>query len=355
MLYGIWTPLPHTIRSEPRMERSVADLKAGGSVAEGDDAFQFAVDVVGTAEQYGFGTTLIAQRYLGPDLEAWTLASALAALTSRIELMIAVHPGMITPQVVAKMGASLDRISGGRFAINLVNGWWQEEFELFSNGNWADDPDQKFTRMREYLEVIKGFWTTGDLDYRGRYYRADIKSALKGANARVAVPDAGEIIARPATPRTPRIYAASRSAPGKRVIAELGDVWFAEYKPGYRNFQDNLALVRRDVQHMTELAAGFGRKLGYGLNPQVVLASTMEQANAIADAVENPANRDRISNTLGAGLVGTPHVVAERIRGYQDAGITCMMLRFTPMLAGLEEFGRTVMPLLASKGPQAVG
>ena len=355
MQFGIWTPLPHTIRAEPRMDRSTADLKAGdlksGTAREGtDDAFQFALDVVRRAEDFGFATTLIAQRYLGPDLEAWTLASALAGLTRRIELMIAVHPGMMTPQVVAKMGASLDRISGGRFAINLVNGWWREEFELFSNGNWADDADQKFTRMREYLEVLQGFWTTGDLDYQGRFYRADIKGALKGANARVVVPDAGEIVANTGQRRTPPIYAASRSAPGKRIIAELVDVWFAEYKPGYRNFEANLALVARDVREMTEMAAGFGRTLGFGLNPQVVLAATMEEANVIADAVENPANRDRISNTLGAGLVGTPQLVAERIRAYEAAGITCMMLRFTPMLDGIEAFGRTVMPLLGGAG-----
>jgi FMNH2-dependent dimethyl sulfone monooxygenase len=97
---------------------------------------------------------------------------------------------------------------------------------------------------------------------------------------------------------------------------------------------------------MRDLAARSGRTLGFGLNPQVVLAPTMEEAIAIADAVENPANKDRVSNTLGAGLVGTPERVAERIRTYEQAGIDVMMLRFTPMLDGLRLFGRTVMPLL---------
>ncbi len=346
MQFGIWTPLPHTIRTETRMESSLADLKREDRRPGADDAFQFAVDVVRAAEDLGFHTTLIAQRYLGPDLEAWTLATALAALTRRIEVMVAVHPGMITPQVVAKMGASLDRISGGRFAINLVNGWWREEFELFSNGNWADDPDLKFQRMREFLEVMRGFWRDGRLDYRGQVFRADIPGSLTGANARVVVPDAGDIVARPASRRLPPIYAASRSLPGKHIIAELADTWFAEYKPGYRNFADNLALVTRDVAQMRDLAARHGRTLGFGLNPQVILAPSMEQATAMADAVENPANRDRISNTLGAGLVGTPEVVAERILAYEKAGISIMMLRFTPMLEGLEMFGREVMPLL---------
>lgn len=347
MKFGIWTPLPHTIRSEPRMDAAVSDLKLGRPApGESDDAFRFAVDVVRTADDLGFHTTLIAQRYLGPDLEAWTLAAALAALTKRIEVMVAVHPGMITPQVIAKMGASLDRISGGRFAINLVNGWWQEEFELFSNGNWSQSADDKFGRMHEFLTVIRGFWTDGEFEHAGRFYRADVPAALTGANARVVVPDRGDVVARAAGSRSPPIYAASRSPEGKRVIAELCDTWFAEYKPGYRNFQQNVDLVARDVREMSDFAAAYGRKLGFGLNPQVILAPTMEKAREMADAVENPANRDRISNTLGAGLVGTPQVVAERIRAYEQAGITCMMLRFTPMLEGLREFGRSVMPLL---------
>ena len=72
--------------------------------------------------------------------------------------MVAVHPGMITPQVVAKMGASLDRISGGRFSIKIVNGWWQEEFDLFSNGTWIGDAE-RYPRMGEFIQVLKGLWT----------------------------------------------------------------------------------------------------------------------------------------------------------------------------------------------------
>ena len=103
------------------MQRATAALKAGDAGAT-DGTFEFAREVVRRADELGFHTTLIAERFLGPDLEAWVLAAALAPVTKRIELMVAVHPGMVTPQVVAKMGASLDRISGGRFAVNIVNG-----------------------------------------------------------------------------------------------------------------------------------------------------------------------------------------------------------------------------------------
>jgi FMNH2-dependent dimethyl sulfone monooxygenase len=347
MKFGIWTPLPHTIRPEPRMEEAVAAIKSGDHLAgRGDGTFAFACDVVRRADQLGFDTTLIAERYLGPDLSAWVLASALAMVTERIELMVAVHPGMVTPQVVAKMGASLDRISGGRCALNIVNGWWMEEFNLFSNGTWIGDAE-RYPRMGEYIQVIKGLWTDSDFNFAGAYYRAHVRAALTGADGKVVMPSAGEIVARPSRLPYPPIYAASRSEGGKALIAQHCDVWFAEYKPGHRNFEANIARMADDFRAMDALAAKYGRTLRYAINPQVICCDTQEEAERIADAAESNAGpRDRMVNALGAGLVGTPDVIAERLRRYQAIGLDCVMLRFTPMLDGVEAFGRKVIPLL---------
>src|SRR5262249_19536556 len=163
------------------------------------------------ADALGFDTTLIAERFLGPDLSAWVLASALAMVTERIELMVAVHPGMVTPQVVAKMAASLDRISGGRCALNIVNGWWVEEFDLFSKGTWIGAAE-RYRRMAEFVQVIRGLWPDADFDFDGAFYRAHVRAALTGAEGKVVMRNAGEIVARPS--RVPPIYAASRSPGG---------------------------------------------------------------------------------------------------------------------------------------------
>jgi FMNH2-dependent dimethyl sulfone monooxygenase len=350
MQFGIWTPLPHTIRPEPAMERATAKLKAnagaGAGEARKDGTFEFACEVVRRADELGFDTTLIAERFLGPDLEAWVLASALAVMTRRIELMVAVHPGMVTPQVVAKMGASLDRISGGRFAVNIVNGWWKEEFDLFSNGTWIADAE-RYPRMGEFIQVMKGLWTDSDLNFDGAFYRAHVRAALTGADGKVVIPDAGDIIAKPAHPHCPPIYAASRSPEGKALIARHCDVWFAEYKPGYRNFESNIERMSADLRAMDTLAAQHGRRLRYAINPQVVCCDSQDQAEALADAAERDGGpRDRMVNALGAGLVGTPEFLAQRLRRYAAIGIDCVMLRFTPMLQGVETFGTKVIPLL---------
>src|SRR5258708_31418729 len=101
--------------------------------------------------------------------------------------------------------------------------------------------------------------------------------------------------------RPPPIYAASRSPQGKELIAQHGDVWFAEYKAGYRNFESNIERMAADVRAMDELAATYGRKLRYAINPQVICCETQAEAERLADEAErNAGPRDRMVNALGA-------------------------------------------------------
>ena len=89
--------------------------------------------------------------------------------------MPAVYPGMVTPQLAAKMGATLDRITGGRFAINVVNGWFQKEFELFSNGAWIESSDARYRRMDEFVRVVKGLWTEDHFTMQGDRFNTHVR------------------------------------------------------------------------------------------------------------------------------------------------------------------------------------
>src|SRR5262245_31222127 len=95
MKFGIWTPLPHTIRPEPRMDHAFAEIKARASLAGGKDgSFEFACDAVRRADELGFDTTLIAERFLGPDLSAWV---------PRDRMVNALGAGLVgTPQLLAE-------------------------------------------------------------------------------------------------------------------------------------------------------------------------------------------------------------------------------------------------------------
>jgi dimethylsulfone monooxygenase len=335
MRLGIWTPLPHTIRAEPAMEAGIHQVMTRGAEGASDKSFQFALDVVTRAEALGFDITLIAERLLGPDLEAWMLAAALAARTKQIQIMPAVYPGMITPQLVAKMGATLDRMTGGRFAINVVNGWFQKEFELFSNGAWIESSAARYRRMDEFVRVLKGLWSEEHFTMRGEFYQAD--------DAMLAV--------KPVRVPHPPIYTASRADSGKDVIAEHCDLWFVSYAADHRRYEENFLAIKADVSDLAERARHFGRKLAFGMSAHVICAETLGEAQVQAEELEAYGQRDRISSTaaraLGACLVGTPELIAQRMRRYEEIGVELFLLHFHPMLAGLETFARKVLPLLA--------
>lgn len=333
MRLGIWTPLPHTIKAEPAMEQGIRQVGTRGD-AGADRSFQFAVDVVTRGEAYGFDITLIAERLLGPDLEAWMLTAALAARTKTIQIMPAVYPGMITPQLAAKMGATLDRITGGRFAINVVNGWYQKEFELFSNGGWIESSAARYNRMNEFVQVLKGLWSEDRFTFRGEFFQVDDAT----------------LPMKPVRVPHPPIYTASRTEAGKDVIAEHCELWFVNYVADYRKYDENLAAVRADIDSLRERAVHFGRKLLFGMSAHVICADTLAEAHSQANELEAYGQRDRVSSTaaraLGACLVGTPQLIAERMRRYEEIGIELFLLHFHPMLAGLDTFARRVMPLL---------
>jgi len=341
MRFGIWTPLPHTIRPEPRMEHAIEALKGQrGDGAGGDESFQFAVDVLQRGERHGFDVSLIAARQLGPDLEAWTIAAALSGYTRAMELMVAVHPGINTPQMVAKMGASLDRISGGRLSLNVVNGWNVDEFNIFGNGAWLVEPTDRYQRMDEYIEVIKRLWTEDSFDFDGKFYR------FKGGNLPL----------KPRQKPNPPIYAASRSPSGKETIAKYCDHWFVPDCQDYRRFDDTIALVEGAIAEMKERVARHGRRLDYGISGHVICCSTLEEAQARANSFEEYGKLARYNKSamaaLGACLVGTPDMIIERIARYQQVGVNLMLLHFNPMIEGFDRFVEDVLPYVKQDSPR---
>jgi|KBSSwiStaDraftv2_1062776.scaffolds.fasta_scaffold11129_2 FMNH2-dependent dimethyl sulfone monooxygenase len=339
MNYGIWTPVPHAIRSEPRMAAAVATIQQRGEGAGRDCGFDFAVEVLQTAERLGFDRTLVAQRYLGPDLEAWVLATALAMQTEAMQMIIAVHPGIVSPQLVAKMGATLDRISGGRAAINLVNGWWEEEYNMFGNGAWLARTEARYQRMDEFLEVLISLWSENGADVAGEYFSIQ--------NSRM-----------PSTPLSspyPPIYTASMSEAGKDSAAKAGDYWVVTPKSSkvtHRDFAQVSQEMRDETAAMLDRAAKLGRSIEVGITGHVICADTQEEAERRADELLAYGKQGTlnmiVARGVGPGLVGSPEVVAERLSIYEEMGVTFNLLHFHPMIDGLQYFAERVMPLVGA-------
>jgi len=146
---------------------------------EGMDAsFAYNKRLARRSETIGFDLTLIAELNLNdikgidaPSLDAWSTAAALAAVTRRLELMVAVRPTFHLPALLAKQAANIDHISGGRVSLNVVSSWWAEEAAQY--GVHFDTHDDRYARTAEWLEIVDGVWKQDRFSFEGRYYRVD--------------------------------------------------------------------------------------------------------------------------------------------------------------------------------------
>src|SRR5580692_2033187 len=103
------------------------------------------------SEELGFDLSLIAELNLNdikgvnaPSLDAWSTAAALAAVTRRLELMIAVRPTFHLPALLAKQAANIGHIAGGRLTLNVVSSWWSDEAKSY--GLQFDEHDDRYGR-----------------------------------------------------------------------------------------------------------------------------------------------------------------------------------------------------------------
>ena len=106
----------------------------------------------------------------GPILEAWTLLAACAAQTTRLRFGVMVTGNTYRhPAVLAKMGATVDVISGGRLDFGIGAGWFEFEHNAYGIPLYA--PGERIRRLGEACEVIKRMWTETAPSFDGRYYR----------------------------------------------------------------------------------------------------------------------------------------------------------------------------------------
>src|SRR4051812_7755527 len=197
------------------------------------------------SEEIGFDLTLIAELLLNdikgidaPSLDAWSTAAALAAVTERLELMVAVRPSFHPPAILAKQAANIDRISNGRLSLNVVSAWWKDEARRY--GAAFDEHDDRYARTKEWLEVVDGSWSQSRFSHTGRYYNhEDIVLEPK------PVSRAGR--------RRPTIYAGGESETAKNLIARYCDAYVMHGDPPERIAPKVADMIRRREQAAEEL------------------------------------------------------------------------------------------------------
>ena len=302
------------------------------------------------AEEIGYDLTLVAELNLndikGPDqpsLDAWSTAAALAAVTTKLELMVAVRPNFHHPALFAKAAANIDQISGGRLALNVVSSWWADEATQY--GLAFDQHDDRYGRTSEWLEVVDGLWTQTPFTHEGARYQ------LKDA------------VCEPKPAKTPRpvIYAGGESEAAKSLIARQCDA--------YVMHGDEPAVVEEKIADMAARRERLGLPpMVYGMAAYAIVRDTAEEARAEVErittldtAAPGFANFDQwLSGTqlerelkiqeysvtnrgLRPRLVGTPAEVRARVAEYEAAGLDLLLLQMSPQMEEMERFAAGVI------------
>ncbi|MCC2096454.1 MAG: LLM class flavin-dependent oxidoreductase [Hyphomicrobiales bacterium] len=334
MQFGLYAPVPHVTVGSPEIMASVAGGQkplADGAV---DPAWQLARDVLLEAERQGFDIILFAERHLGADMEAWILGSAISSLTKTIRSMIAVHPGLWHPQLVAKMAASLDRLTPGRMAINLITGWNVEEHTMFGGDTMLHD-DTRYIRAEEFIEIVQGMWRQSPYSFKGRFY--DIENA--------------ELLLRPATPEPPEVFTASRSPRGLDMIAKIADWWFVDYDKDAETTEDVMDSLQKAMDSVRARAEKLGRKVRFAYNPFVCFGPTVEDAKDRAIKLVTPDGSDgdvrkllnRIGPAMKSGCVAPPEQVRKQVERFREMGIELLLFKFVPNIAETQAIGREII------------
>ncbi len=296
------------------------------------------------SERAGFDLSLIAELNLNdikghraPSLDAWTLAPAVAAVTERLELMLAVRPNYHSPSLTAKALSTLDTIAPGRVSLNVVSSWWKDEASQY--GAPFDVHDARYERTDEWLTVLSRLLTEETVTHNGALYD------LQGC------------VMEPKPSVLPTVYMGGESPKAKEVIGRHGGA--------YVMHGDAPDVIAAKIADMNGRSA---KDFSYGVSGYVIVRDTEEQAQAelarILDVQSDPeayaSYQDFVAGSqlesqvsleeysvsnrgLRAGLVGTPAQVTARIREYEAAGVDLMLLQFSPQREEMARFGEQVI------------
>jgi FMNH2-dependent dimethyl sulfone monooxygenase len=338
MQFGLYAPVPHVSVGSPEIASSIAGAMGPLPDHEIDPQITLAKRIILAADAAGFDLVLFAERHRGPDFEAFILAAAVSSWTKRIKTLTAVHPGLWHPTLIAKMAATIDRLTPGRSAINLVTGWNEAEARMFG-GDVLLNNDDRYVRAEEFVHVLRGMWRETPFSYEGRFY--DVS--------------ASELLLKPAADID--IFTASRSTRGLDMVASVGDWWFVELDSEAQTPEHVVASLRRTVADMNQRAARVGRKVRYAFNPYIAFgasaAAALAEAEGLLAAAASDADRSMMKSYIGpamrAGCIGPPEAVRRQLQIYAEIGIELFLFKFVPNVDNIRAIEQEViLPLRAA-------
>lgn len=318
-------------------------------------SWQYIKDLTLKAENLGYSLTLVPELYLNdikgekaPALDAWAIANALASITEKIEILAALRPQYHQVALTAKQIATISEICNGRFSINMVSAWWQEEARQY--GINFDGHDDRYGLTKEYTDVLRGFWSKGAFNHKGKYFHFE------------------NSYNEPKPPEMPLVYAGGESEIGRNAITQFADK--------YLMHGGTIDEVREKIKDMKERKQKAGLKpfSGFGMAVYIILRDSEEEAKKELERITNIKNYADYENSyknftgnsdldiaiskqeysvsnrgLRPNLVGTAEQIAQKIKAYEEAGLDLLIIQCANMKEELQKIANELMPLLVEK------
>lgn len=325
-----------------------------------DWGYDYNVDLARLAERNGFDFALTQVRYMASygaayQHESTSFSLALLLATERLKVIAAVHPGLWQPGVLAKLIASADQISGGRAAVNVVSGWFKDEFTQLGEP-WLEH-GERYRRSEEFIRYLREIWTSDHAELAGDFYRLhdfDLKP---------------KPLSSPERPH-PEIFQGGNSTAARGMAGRVSDWYLAN-----GNTPEGIEEQLRDVRDVAQV---HGRSVRVGVNGFMIARDTEAQARDVLREIVAKADREAVEGFGSAvqqagrstgdqkgmwqdsefadlvqyndgfrtGLIGTPEQIAHRMLEYKRRGTDLFLLGFLHYLEDVEYFGREVLPIV---------
>ena len=247
----------------------------------------------------GFGGVT---NFNGPGFECFSWAAGIGASTRYSGIFATSHVPTIHPMMAAKQATTIDHITGGRFALNLVTGWPRPEIEML--GFPLMEHDDRYECGREWLEILKRLWTAEEeFDYEGRFY--NIKK--------------GYLQPKPIQRPFPAVMNAGGSDKGQHFAAKYCDMVYVVF--GSHDFDDCKAKVDA---YRTLARKEYGREIQVWSYAYVVQGETEREAkNYFDEYVNQKGDWEAVTNlvdTMIANAKTLPSEVLTEMKKHFIAG-----------------------------------
>ncbi|MCU7646228.1 dimethylsulfone monooxygenase SfnG [Pseudomonas piscis] len=289
--------------------------------------------------------------------ESVAFSHALLAATSKLKVIAAILPGPWQPALAAKQLATIDQLTEGRIAVNIVSGWFKGEFQAIGE-HWLEH-DERYRRSEEFIRCLRGVWSEDHFTFRGDFYRFDNYSL------------------KPKPLGQPEIFQGGSSRAARDMAARVSDWYFTN--------GNSVEGIKAQVEDIRAKAAANQHQVKIGVNAFVIARDTEQEARAVLQQIIDQADPEAVrafgdaarqagkASPEGEGnwakssfedlvqyndgfktnLIGTPEQIARRILELKAVGVDLVLAGFLHFQEEVEYFGHRVLPLVRELEAQA--